>query len=134
MDNSQQTYLFSELYEQYMDDELLSGWTPAYMSEEEVKNSTHTKFDVELEFDKRSIVIEYSCTNVPEQSRVFECLVVDARSGAYTFEEFCDEFGFNNDSIKDRRIYKACKKNSAKLLELLGEELFDKFINCEIDV
>jgi hypothetical protein len=134
MESSKPIYLFSELYEQYLNDELLSGWSLVYMSEEEIKNSIHTKFNFELDLNGKIIFVEYSCTNVPETSRVFESLVDDARSGSYTFDEFCDAFGFNNDSIKDRRIYKACKKNSAKLLELLGEELFNRFINCEMDL
>ena len=134
MVNSQQSYLFSELFEQYLDDELSFGWSPAYMFEEEIKSSTRTKFDVELEFNGNIIEVEFSSANVPDAMNVFYCVAIDARSASYTFDEFCAELGYNNDSIKDRRTYKACKKNSAKLLELLGEELFNKFMNCEMDL
>ena len=37
-----------------------------------------------------------------------ECIISDAISGTYSFEEFCDEFGYDEDSRSAERIHKAC--------------------------
>ena len=37
-----------------------------------------------------------------------------------TFEEFCNEFGYNEDSIKDKKTFDACKKQSAKLKKIFN--------------
>lgn len=37
-----------------------------------------------------------------------ECIISDAIAGTYSFEEFCDEFGYDEDSRSAERIHKAC--------------------------
>ncbi len=46
------------------------------------------------------------------------CFVSDAESGEEPFEDFCANFGYDEDSRTAERIYKACKKSAEKLQRL----------------
>ena len=37
------------------------------------------------------------------------------------FEEFCSEFGYNSDSIKDKKLWEKCLKQSNKLQKIFSE-------------
>lgn len=41
----------------------------------------------------------------PTMLDVLSCLVMDEQASELTFEEFCSDFGYNSDSIKDKSIY-----------------------------
>lgn len=58
----------------------------------------------------------------PEMLEVLECLVSDATSSSMSFEEWCAEFGYNNDSIKDLKSYNECVKIGEKLHYLFGDD------------
>jgi hypothetical protein len=61
----------------------------------------------------------------------FYCFVSDALSGLYSFDEFCSEFGYDTDSRKAEKIYKACKRAYTKFERVSGfseNEMYD-FIN-----
>ena len=61
----------------------------------------------------------------------FYCFVSDALSGLYSFDEFCSEFGYDPDSRKAEKVYKACKRAYAKFERVSGfseNEMYD-FIN-----
>jgi len=47
---------------------------------------------------------------------------LDYSMGKYDFNEFCDELGYDNDSIKAHKTYKQCVKHSEKL-----EKIFDEY-------
>ena len=55
---------------------------------------------------------------VPKMRDVLYCLALDARSGNQTFESFCDEYGYNQDSRKDFETYLACQKTHSQLMKL----------------
>ena len=46
---------------------------------------------------------------------VLYSLILDAQSGTESFEDFCDNFGYNEDSVKHNEIYKSCQKNGKKV-------------------
>jgi hypothetical protein len=48
----------------------------------------------------------------------FDCILRDAESGQESFNEFCGEFGYDNDSIKALRIWEACKETREKLVRI----------------
>lgn len=48
------------------------------------------------------------------------CIVDDALYGDMSFEEFCDELGYDSDSCTSYRIHKACQKTSGKLQNVIG--------------
>ena len=41
---------------------------------------------------------------------------------ADNFKEFCDEFGYNEDSRKDHKLFLACQSQAAKLRKVMIEE------------
>ena len=57
----------------------------------------------------------------PKLEDFLGCIALDARcADGVSFQEYCDDIGDNNDSIKAYRTYLACKKMAEKLKLLLG--------------
>ena len=83
----------------------------------------------------RQITIPFSQglyhTESPKLDSVLDCLLTDSIGvDGVIFEDFCSEFGYDEDSIKAKKVYDACKNNSKKLKNLLGSTYF-KLIKCE---
>lgn len=55
----------------------------------------------------------------------FNCFVSDALSGSETFEDFCDNFGYDNDSRKAEKIYFACQDQLKKLRQVYYHDIYD---------
>ncbi len=66
----------------------------------------------------------------PSAADVLSCIISDARAGEQTFEEFCSEFGCDNDSRKAERTWGACSAMAPKVRRLLGDDL-DEFSRAE---
>lgn len=62
----------------------------------------------------------------PIAEDVIACLVTDAQAGEESFDEFCRNYGYDNDSIKTLDIYRKCQKASIFLKEAFSEEEMDK--------
>jgi hypothetical protein len=62
---------------------------------------------------------------VPCQWTVLDSLFLDAGCGDQTFVDFCDDLGYNNDSISALKTYMACQENGVKLRKALGKD-FEK--------
>ena len=70
-------------------------------------------------------------TESPKLDSVLDCLLTDSIGvDGVIFEDFCSEFGYDEDSIKAKKVYEACKKNTKKLKNLLGSTYFE-LIKCE---
>jgi hypothetical protein len=59
-------------------------------------------------------------------------LILDSQAGNETFDDFCDNFGYDNDSIKANDIYRACQKNAKKVRTFIKDidqanELFQDY-------
>lgn len=67
----------------------------------------------------------------PNIADVMHCLLIDARCSEGTFEDFCDELGYNSDSIKDLNTYLACQKTRNGMIRMLGRELFEELSQLE---
>ena len=52
---------------------------------------------------------------VPTSAVVLYCLLLDAERGQYTFHEFCQHYGFDEDSRKALDTYLVCQNTSMKL-------------------
>lgn len=63
----------------------------------------------------------------PTASDTLECLLSDASLGQLDFCEFCGELGYDTDSRRARRTWRACQRTESRLLILLGEH-FDDFM------
>ena len=59
-------------------------------------------------------------TGEPRLADVLESLRMDANSPD-SFTEFCDEFGYDADSIKALKIWKACVSIKIRIRKLLGD-------------
>jgi len=48
---------------------------------------------------------------------------------ADNFEDFCSNFGYDNDSIKALKLFKACQRQSAKAFKILTYNEIESYIN-----
>lgn len=61
--------------------------------------------------------------NEPEARDVLECLLDDASGVEWqSFEGWCGEYGYDTDSRKAERIYRACERLNHKLRRFLGDD------------
>ena len=49
------------------------------------------------------------------------CFVSDAMSGKDSFEDFCSELGYDSDSRKAYKIFKACERSYVKFERIIGD-------------
>lgn len=56
--------------------------------------------------------------NKKEFPFILYCFLSDAHSGYLTFDNFCSEFGYDTDSRKAEKIYKACERSMEKIYKL----------------
>jgi hypothetical protein len=61
----------------------------------------------------------------PTIGTVLSCLRSDAGAYNLSFEEWCSEYGYDDDSRKAERTYNACRDTAADLENLLGPGGFD---------
>lgn len=85
-----------------------------------------------LSKDDETVEIEFSQGSAhkepPTLPELMECLREDVRVGPEWdrgFEDWCANYGYEEDSRKAERIYAHCVELREKMLRLLGEELFE---------
>lgn len=66
----------------------------------------------------------------PEAADVLSCLADDSAGveNAGDFEGFCSEFGYDTDSRKAEKTYKACQHSAARLKKFLGDDLYQSLL------
>jgi hypothetical protein len=66
----------------------------------------------------------------PKLKEVIECLASDAASveNSRSMEEWARDLGYDEDSRKAEKIFKACQKGAEKLKTLLGMELYTELL------
>lgn len=81
---------------------------------------------------KQSITFEFWCSIAQPQFKdetsvlnALYCFVSDATCGYESFEEFCNNLGYNPDSKANEKIYKACKKSLTKLQKIYDGNIYD---------
>ena len=57
----------------------------------------------------------------------FECFVGDAVAGMNDFNNFCSEFGYDEDSRRAEKIYKACQKATEKLQRIYNGDIYSLY-------
>ena len=67
----------------------------------------------------------------PNINGVLECLQSDSLSGDFTFEGFCDEFGYDSDSRKAEKTFKACQETRFKLKKFFNGN-FLRFLDADL--
>jgi len=93
------------------------------------KNPQKTKSNLYLYIDELKKCSKPKPLNIDD---ILYSLFLDSQAGAESFDDFCDNFGYNNDSIKANDIYKACQKNAKKVKTFITDidkanELFQDY-------
>jgi len=65
---------------------------------------------------------ETAWVHLPQLDDILQCLFSDADAGSQSFNDFCDNFGYDNDSLKALDTYRACMESASKLRTALGKE------------
>ena len=61
-------------------------------------------------------------TDPPTVADVLSCLLLDARYGAGTFDDYCAEIGADNDSRKEYALWEQCRETETELRSFLGDD------------
>lgn len=64
------------------------------------------------------------CGREPELAEVLSCLFLDASGydNANGFEDWCSEYGYDTDSRKAERTYRAVERQAKQLRSILGDD------------
>lgn len=74
-------------------------------------------------------------TKPPDAAGVLECIQSDCSSieNARDFDDWASDFGYDTDSRKAERIYRACQDQTQLVRSWLGRELYNQFLDCRED-
>ncbi len=89
---------------------------------------------VRLTFEKRSLTVDFftgsAHRDAPNAADVLSCLCSDVSCGEESFEDFCSSLGYDSDSRKAEKTWKACSRMAPKVRKFLGEH-FDEVSSAE---
>lgn len=89
-----------------------------------VNTETHKR----TSFEFWGSVMNPEITTEKELLFAFYCFLSDGQDSRYGFEDFCSEFGYNTDSRKAYKIFKACERSLHK-----GKKIgIDEDMACDI--
>ncbi len=87
-------------------------------------DATASHWKIQLRYGGKSLTTYFSQgsahTDAPTVQDVLYSLILDSDSGADTFEDFCANCGYEVDSRKAEKTWKACKSINVRLSALLG--------------
>ena len=94
------------------------------------KGSNHWKTVISHKRHKMTVYFSQgpAICHDPSCEDVLNCCASDAQSCADSFEDFCGNMGYDTDSRKAEKIFKACQKMRDSLDRLLGDGLASKLI------
>lgn len=91
-------------------------------------------YRVRMRYKGRSLTVDFwmgqAHTAEPDAEGVLDCLLSDASAGEQDFHEFCSEFGYDEDSRKAEKVWKACKQTAPKLRRFLGDD-YETFLYAD---
>lgn len=58
----------------------------------------------------------------PSKAEIMHCLIMDASAADENFTDWCDNYGYSDDSIKALNTYKACIETAHALRKYIGRE------------
>lgn len=87
------------------------------------KKYEHAKFRIRFSRNGKSWTLEFyqSISEGSKKPSIYDVLACVTKYDPGTFEEFCDEFGYDEDSRKAERIWKAVKKEYKNVCRLFGD-------------
>jgi hypothetical protein len=65
-------------------------------------------------------------------AETLDSILSDAQAGEESFEDFCGNFGYDTDSRKAERLYRACQRTNKAVRRVFGDD-FERFIAAERD-
>lgn len=108
---------------QYGGVEVPEGWAPG----------THP-YKVTLRKGNRRLTTAFFCgpawKKEPTAADVLACLVRDVSAGEQSFEEFCSDMGYDEDSRKAENTHKQCVALAPRVRRFLGDD-FEAFEQAE---
>lgn len=107
-------------------------WTPLGCSED-VDGWKHRAWRVRLSFEGRSLTTSFKtgmAISEPDVPSVVSSLCSDALAGEQSFSDFCSDFGYDEDSRKAEKIWKACRAVSPRVRRFLSVS-FDRCAEAE---
>lgn len=94
-----------------------SHWqTRVYREEIGLENGTHRGKDFTVFYSMGS-----AYTGKPKTSDVIHSLLMDSEAAEESFEDWCSNFGYDSDSRKAERTYRACMETAKKMHRLFTE-------------
>ena len=67
----------------------------------------------------------------PNIEEILDCFKSDLAYNDLDFNEFCEDLGYDDDSIKDKKIYRAIRAQNEAVIDLLGEDLVEDLLAIE---
>jgi hypothetical protein len=67
----------------------------------------------------------------PTNYDILYCLKIDSEIMKMSFDDYCLNFEYSNDSIKDFNLYQCCLENGKRLKMALGREKFEEMMKTE---
>ena len=100
---------------------------PIYVGKDNKDGWECFKWDVGIHYGRNVMEIPYymglGLAGIePSLEDVMTSLSLDSLSTNMSFDDFCSEFGYDNDSIKALKLYEQCKEDDVRLRKLFGED------------
>ena len=97
---------------------------PAMGDDAWAKTATH--YRATFRYQGRRMTVPFSTgsawTSPPTVADVLNSLVTDARDADEPFDDWCAIYGYDSDSRRAERIYKAVQRQTRQLRRLLGDD------------
>lgn len=110
-------------------------WVDSNPNMSEKFEGTHYKVTLRRDRPHRQLTtyfsMGYAHTEEPSAADVLYCLASDASGADQSFEDWTDDYGYDPDSRKAERTYKAVVKQSKALRRFLGEELLEELLQAD---
>jgi hypothetical protein len=109
-----------------------SEWADANPNMDSDQQMNHYK--VTLRAKGRQLTTYFSMglglSGEPKVGNVLDCLASDSASieNARSFEDWAGDLGYDTDSRKAEKTFKACERQAAKLKQFLGEDAYNELL------
>ncbi len=107
--------------EKFKNDEELDAW---HLQEDFLNWAKHDIMSRDSEVFEHALQILFDYAQ-PKKEDVFHSLVMDAQAGEETFEDFCANFGYDEDSRKAFKVWETCRDQGKEFRKLVGD-LFEE--------
>lgn len=114
----------------------LTDANPAFADDDWSRTASHWKVTLRWrEGDqRRQLTVPFSqgsaISREPTAEDVLDCLASDAASveQARSFEDWCGDLGYDSDSRRAERTFKACEASARRLRQFLGASLYEALL------